>query len=139
MSLIIHRLTILVAMLVLLAVGQLGQIVEVLRQGPTRDGETVAVEGVLLDKPIDALFVDFGESSITFRIRWWIDSYVDTRRMFDKVNEQLLDGFNQAGIKMPNMTYDLNLTVDEQNVRQFSEGVRKDRSAEEPGEIPDQN
>ena len=97
------------------------------------------VEGVLLDKPIDALFVDFGESSITFRIRWWIDSYVDTRRMFDKVNEQLLDGFNQAGIKMPNMTYDLNLTVDEQNVRQFSEGVRKDRSAEEPGEIPDQN
>ena len=84
------------------------------------------VEGVLLDKPIDALFVDFGESTITFRIRWWIDSYVDTRRMFDKVNEALLKGFNEAGIKMPNMTYDLNLKVDEGNVRQFSESTRRD-------------
>ena len=84
------------------------------------------VEGVLLDKPIDALFVDFGESTITFRIRWWIDSYVDTQRMFDKVNEALLKGFNEAGIKMPNMTYDLNLKVDEGNVRQFSESTRRD-------------
>jgi small-conductance mechanosensitive channel len=72
------------------------------------------------------LFVDFGESTITFRIRWWIDSYVDTRRMFDKVNEALLKGFNEAGIKMPNMTYDLNLKVDEGNVRQFSESTRRD-------------
>jgi small-conductance mechanosensitive channel len=96
------------------------------------------VEGVLLEKPIDALFVDFGESTITFRIRWWIDSYVDTRRMFDKVNEQLLKGFNEAGIKMPNMAYDLNLKVDEQNVKQFSQAVRQDRSGEEPGDTPDQ-
>ena len=84
------------------------------------------VEGVLLDKPIDALFVDFGESTITFRIRWWINSYVDTRRMFDKVNEALLHGFNEAGIKMPNMTYDLNLKVDGGDARQFSDSVRKD-------------
>jgi len=79
------------------------------------------VDGVLLDKPIDALFVDFGDSSITFRIRWWIDSYVDTRRMFDKVNEALLQGFNEAGINLPNMTFDLNLKVDEGNVRGFTE------------------
>lgn len=84
------------------------------------------VDGVLLDKPIDALFVDFGESTITFRIRWWIDSYVDTRRMFDKVNEALLNGFNEAGIKMPNMTLDLNLKVDEGDARQFSDLARKD-------------
>jgi MscS family membrane protein len=84
------------------------------------------VEGVLLDKPIDALFVDFGESTITFRIRWWINSYVDTRRMFDKVNEALLHGFNEAGINMPNMTYDLNLKVDGGDARQFSDSVRKD-------------
>jgi len=96
------------------------------------------VEGVLLDKPVDALFVDFGESTITFRIRWWIDSYVDTRRMFDKVNEQLLSGFNDAGIKMPNMAYDLNLKVDDENVKQFSKAVGKDPSGEEPGETPDQ-
>ncbi|UCD42248.1 MAG: mechanosensitive ion channel family protein [Chloroflexota bacterium] len=97
------------------------------------------VDGVLLDKPVDALFVDFGDSAITFRIRWWIDSYVDTRRMFDKVNEELLKGFNQAGIILPNMTYDLNLTVDEQNVRQFSEAVGKDNPTEDSGKISDQN
>ncbi len=96
------------------------------------------MEGVLLEKPIDALFVDFGESTITFRIRWWIDSYIDTRRMFDKVNEALLAGFNDAGIKMPNMAYDLNLKVDYQNVKQFSAAVRKDRSEGKPGEIPEQ-
>lgn len=86
------------------------------------------VEGVLLEKPIDALFVDFGDSTIIFRIRWWIDSYVDTRRMFDKVNEALLEGFNQAGIKMPNMTYDVNLKVDEQHVKQFAQAARKDQA-----------
>jgi small-conductance mechanosensitive channel len=90
------------------------------------------VEGVLMDKPIDALFVDFGDSTIIFRIRWWIDSYVDTRRMFDKVNEALLQGFNEAGIKMPNMAYDINLKVDGQDVRQFAEATRR-----EPGKTSD--
>jgi MscS family membrane protein len=94
------------------------------------------VDGVLRDKPVDALFVDFGESDIIFLIRWWIHSYVDTRRMFDKVNEELLKGFNEAGIKMPNMTYDINLKVDGQEVRQFAEAVNKDRPADEPGTTP---
>ena len=92
------------------------------------------VDGVLLDKPIDALFVDFGESAITFRIRWWIDSYIDTRRMFDKVNEALLAGFNEAGINLPNITYDLNLKVDEGNVRQFAEAAPKDSDKADPDE-----
>jgi small-conductance mechanosensitive channel len=96
------------------------------------------VEGVLLDKPVDALFVDFGESTITFRIRWWIDSYIDTRRMFDKVNEALLNGFKGANINMPNTTYDLNLKVDDQNMKHFSAAVRKDRPEEKPGETSGQ-
>jgi small-conductance mechanosensitive channel len=78
------------------------------------------VEGVLLDKPVDALFIDFGDSTIIFRIRWWISSYIDTRRMFDKVNEALLEDFKKAGIKMPNITYDLHLKVDNQSVPEFS-------------------
>ena len=46
--------------------------------------ETVRqVDGVLPDKPVDALYVEMGESAMTFRARWWIESYVDTRRMFD--------------------------------------------------------
>jgi small-conductance mechanosensitive channel len=93
------------------------------------------VEGVLLEKPIDALFVDFGDNTIIFRIRWWIDSYADTRHMFDKVNEALLKGFKEAGIKMPNVTYDLNLKVDDQNVKHFSEAVRKDKPEEKSDQI----
>jgi MscS family membrane protein len=96
------------------------------------------VEGVLSDKPVDALFVDFGDSSITFRIRWWIHSYADTRRMFDKVNEALLNSFNQVGIKLPNMTYDLNLKVDQENLKQFTEGVRKDHP-KRTGDPPEQD
>jgi small-conductance mechanosensitive channel len=95
------------------------------------------VEGVLPDKPVDALFVDFGDSTITFRIRWWIDSYIDTRRMFDKVNEALLNGFNEANINMPNITYDLNLKVDDQSVKQFPDSVQKDRPEGKSGQPPE--
>jgi MscS family membrane protein len=94
------------------------------------------VDGVLLEKPVDALFVDFGDSGITFRIRWWINSYVDTRRMFDKVNEALLRGFNKAGIGMPNITYDINLTVDGQDVGEFSEAARGDQPGEKSEQTP---
>ncbi|MEA3327689.1 MAG: mechanosensitive ion channel family protein [Chloroflexota bacterium] len=44
------------------------------------------VDGVLADKPVDALFIDMTEGPIKFRMRWWIESYVDTRRMFDQVH-----------------------------------------------------
>jgi len=67
------------------------------------------VEGVLLDKPIDALYVEMGESSMTFRVRWWIESFVDTRRMFDRVNTVLQGALDEAGVEMPFNTYDINI------------------------------
>ena len=87
--------------------------------------ETVRqVGGVLPDKPVDVLYHEMGESAMIFRVRWWLESYVDTRRMFDKVNEALLEGFNEAGINLPNMTYDLNLKVDEGDVINTRAGAR---------------
>lgn len=59
------------------------------------------VEGVLTDHPVEALFLEFGPSALIFRVRWWIDSYVDTRRMFDKVNTALYNGLTEAGIQIP--------------------------------------
>ncbi|MDX1379374.1 MAG: mechanosensitive ion channel family protein, partial [Anaerolineales bacterium] len=53
------------------------------------------VEGVLPDKPVEALFLEFGDSALTFRIRWWLDSYVDTRRMFDSVNTAVYEALNE--------------------------------------------
>jgi small-conductance mechanosensitive channel len=67
------------------------------------------VDGVLQNKPVDALYVNMGESSMTFRIRWWIESYVDTRRMFDRVNSALQIALDEAGVEMPFTTYDINL------------------------------
>jgi small-conductance mechanosensitive channel len=70
------------------------------------------VDGVEQDKPVDALFLEFGDSAMIIRVRWWIDSYVDTRRMFDKVNEVIYKALDAAEIDMPNTTYDVNVRHD---------------------------
>jgi len=67
------------------------------------------VEGVLPNRPVDALYVTMGDSAMTFRVRWWINSYVDTRRMFDRVNTALQVALDNAGIKCPFNTLDINI------------------------------
>jgi len=59
------------------------------------------VEGVLSDRPVEALFLEFGDSALIFRVRWWLESYVDTRRMFDRVNTAMYNALNEAGIEIP--------------------------------------
>ena len=70
-----------------------------------------SVEGVLPDHKIEALFLEFGDSALTFRVRWWIDSYVDTRRMFDRVNTALYNALNEAGIEIPFPHVDVHLAA----------------------------
>ncbi len=79
------------------------------------------VDNVLKDRPVDALFLEFGETTMTFRVRWWIDSYVDTRRMFDKVNQVLYNALEGAGIEMPFTTYDVNIKMDSENFNRISD------------------
>jgi small-conductance mechanosensitive channel len=59
------------------------------------------VEGVLEDRPVEALFLEFGDSALVFRVRWWIESYVDTRRMFDSVNTAIYQALQAEGIEIP--------------------------------------
>jgi MscS family membrane protein len=59
------------------------------------------VEGVLDDHPVEALFLEFGDSALIFRLRWWIESYVDTRRMFDSVNTAVYEALQGEGIEIP--------------------------------------
>lgn len=59
------------------------------------------VEGVLGDHPVEALFLEFGDSALNFRVRWWLESYIDTRRMFDSVNTAIYLALNKAGIEIP--------------------------------------
>jgi small-conductance mechanosensitive channel len=59
------------------------------------------VEGVLPDKPVDVLYVEMGDSAMIFRVRLWIESYADTRRVFDRVHTALQHALDQAGIESP--------------------------------------
>jgi small-conductance mechanosensitive channel len=62
---------------------------------------TRKLPGVAKDRPVEALLLEFGDSALKFRLRWWIDSYVDTRRMFDRVNSAVLKALNENGIRIP--------------------------------------
>lgn len=59
------------------------------------------VDGVLPHHPVEALFLEFGDSALIFRVRWWIETYVDTRRMFDKVNTAVYYALEEAKIEVP--------------------------------------
>ena len=67
------------------------------------------VEGVLPDKPVDILFLEFGDSAMILRVRWWIQSYIDARRSTDRVNEAMVKALEQAGIELPNQQMTINL------------------------------
>lgn len=60
-----------------------------------------AQDWVMKDQPIEALFLEFGESAMIFRVRCWIEHYVETRRIIDKLNTCLFDALHEAGIDMP--------------------------------------
>ena len=70
------------------------------------------VEGVLSDRPVDALYIEMGDSAMIFRVRWWIESYVDTRRMLDRVHTALQHALDETGIESPFPTQNVNLQVE---------------------------
>jgi small-conductance mechanosensitive channel len=71
-----------------------------------------SVEHVLGDQPVEALFRDFGESTIVFLVRWWIDSYEDAFLVYDEVNDALLKALRAAGVKVAVPRQDLKVRSD---------------------------
>ena len=69
------------------------------------------VDGILPDRPVDALYVEMGDSTMIFRVRWWIESYEDTRRVYDRVNTALQQALDEAGIESPFHTFDINVKL----------------------------
>lgn len=57
-----------------------------------------AEDWVMKEQLIEALLMEFGESALIFRVRCWIEHYVETRRVIDKMNTALYKALNQAGI-----------------------------------------
>jgi MscS family membrane protein len=92
--------------------------------------ETVRqVEGVLPDQPVDSLYIEMGDSAMIFRVRWWLESYEDTRRMFDRVNTALQNAFDANGIDLPNPIHTTKLELDKKTALNLSQAFREEPSA----------
>ncbi|MFC2037536.1 mechanosensitive ion channel family protein [Chloroflexota bacterium] len=82
------------------------------------------VDDVLPDEPVDALYNEMGDSAMIFRVRWWIESYTDTRHVIDRVHTALQSALDAAGIESPFPTQTLYLQ---------NEGERTGRHSKSPG------
>jgi MscS family membrane protein len=78
------------------------------------------VEGVLIDRGVEALFLNFSTAGMVFRVRWWLDSYYDTRRMFDRVNTAIYKEFNKVGIEIGNLQIDAHHFIAEKELNKMS-------------------
>ncbi|MFN2215912.1 MAG: mechanosensitive ion channel family protein [Anaerolineales bacterium] len=82
------------------------------------------VDGVLTDKPVDALFIDMTEGPIKFRLRWWIESYADTRRMFDRVHTTIKNALDEAGIQSPKTSDEIYLKIDPLTIEKITKAFQ---------------
>jgi small-conductance mechanosensitive channel len=55
---------------------------------------------VMKERPIEALMLSIGDSALVFRVRCWIENYMDTRRVIDKMNTTIYHALNNGGIEM---------------------------------------
>jgi len=85
------------------------------------------VDGVLPDRPLDVLFTGFGDSSNTFRVRWWVASYADRRRVTHQVCTAIQEAATQEGIDMPYPTYavDNRLKIDADHFKGIAVELRE--------------
>ncbi len=60
-----------------------------------------------------------------FRVRWWLDSFVDTRRMFDSVNTAIIKALGEERIEIPNPVRDLNHKIGELEARKLAAAFRE--------------
>jgi MscS family membrane protein len=70
------------------------------------------VPGVLSDEEVEVLYDKMGDWAMTLCIRWWIESFVDAKRMHDRVHRALEKALDAAGIEMPYPTQTLRLRSD---------------------------
>ena len=65
-----------------------------------------------------------GDSSMIFRVRWWIESYADSRRVLDKVHTRLQDVLDANGIDMPYPTASRLVTLEPESVGELAQALR---------------
>ncbi len=60
-----------------------------------------AQDWVMSDKPVEALFLEFQDSGLLFRVRCWINNYEETRRTLDKLNTCIYHALADANMEIP--------------------------------------
>jgi len=69
------------------------------------------VEGVMQDRNVDVLYHEMGDSAMIFRVRWWISTYADKRRVIDRVHIALQEAIDGAGLESPFTTQTIDLQI----------------------------
>ena len=82
------------------------------------------VEGVMTDRPIDALYIAMGSSGIVFRVRWWIENYTTRSHNLDQVHTALQAAFGQAGMAFATTTESVKLRADGETVQRVASAFR---------------
>ena len=60
-----------------------------------------SVPDVLPNRPVDILYSEMGDSAMIIRVRWWIETYADTRRVTDKIHTAIQNALDEASIDSP--------------------------------------
>jgi small-conductance mechanosensitive channel len=84
-----------------------------------------ALEGVMPDNPVDALYNEMGDSAMIFRVRWWLESYAGRRRSLDRVHTALQAALTEAGISAPFPRQSLDLEIGQDTTERLSEVLRE--------------
>ena len=74
------------------------------------------VDGVMQDRNIDVLYHEMGDSAMIFRVRWWISTYADKRRVIDRVHIALQEAIDESGMESPFNTQTIDLQVNPETV-----------------------
>lgn len=83
------------------------------------------VEGVVPDRPVEALFHEFADSALVFNVRWWIEFAVERPQMFDRVNTAIYAALNEAGIEIPFPQRDVNHKIDPAYAAEIARTIRQ--------------
>lgn len=57
------------------------------------------VDGVLEDKPVEVIFSEFDEESLSMKVRWWIASHSEARADVNQINEVIYQALREANIE----------------------------------------
>jgi MscS family membrane protein len=90
-----------------------------------------AQDWVMHDERIEALFIQYGDSALVFRVRCWIEDYVETRRIMDKLNTCLYQALQEADIEIGSPTQMLYHRVERDHPESLVTALREARLADQ--------